>query len=102
MTTILFVLQIILVLLLVGAVLIQQTGADSLGGLSGGGHNMLSQRSTSDALSKTTILLSVLFLLNCLAIAKSMQTTPNTHHSIAQEILEKSKSQELDAPEVKD
>jgi preprotein translocase subunit SecG len=56
----------------------QKTGGDSLAGLSGSGHNFLSNKSASNIFSKATIILAVAFMINSLLIAKNIthQTKP--------------------------
>jgi preprotein translocase subunit SecG len=70
MATILFIVQIFIVIALVGAILLQKTGSDGLSGLSGGGHNAISSRASSTAFTKVTAFLAALFIINSLALAK--------------------------------
>lgn len=70
MITILLTIQIFIVLFLIAVILLQKTGTDSLAGLSGGGHGMLSSRTASNVFSKATIGLAIAFMLNSLIIAK--------------------------------
>ena len=70
MATALFILQICIVLCLVGVILLQKTGSDGLSGLSGGGHNFLSNKVAGGAFSKLTMFLATAFMLNSLALAK--------------------------------
>lgn len=70
MVGVLLAIQVVIVVALVAFVLLQKTSADSLAGLAGGGNSILSARSTSGFLSKATAILAVCFFINCIAIAK--------------------------------
>lgn len=70
MVSVLLAIQVILVVALVIFVLLQKTSADSLAGLSGGGNNIFSARSTSGFLTKVTAILAICFFVNCVVIAK--------------------------------
>jgi preprotein translocase subunit SecG len=70
MTTLLLVLQVFIVLLLILVIMLQKTGTDSLAGLAGGGHGVLSSRTTSNMFSKVTVILAIAFIVNSLIIAK--------------------------------
>ena len=70
MTTILLFVQVFIVIGLIGVILLQKTGGDSLAGLSGGGNGLLSSKSTANVFSKITIYLSIAFIINSLLIAK--------------------------------
>ena len=68
----LLVFQIILAVLMVILVLIQKSDGDSLSGLgsgSGGLNSAISGRSTMSILSKITMTLATLFMINCLVLA---------------------------------
>lgn len=70
MTTLLLILQVFIVLLLIVIILLQKTGTDSLAGLAGGGHSVLSSRTASNMFSKVTVILAAAFIINSLIIAK--------------------------------
>lgn len=70
MTTLLLILQIFIVVFLIGIILIQKTGADSLSGLSGSGNSLVSSRTSSNIFTKITIILTIAFMVNSMAIAK--------------------------------
>lgn len=70
MTTILLFIQVFIVIGLIGAILLQKTGSDSLAGLSGGGNGLLSSKSTANVFSKVTVYLAIAFVVNSLLIAK--------------------------------
>lgn len=69
-TTLLLIIQIFIVVLLVAVILTQKTSADSIAGLSGGGNNIFSSRTTSNIFSKATVILALAFVCNSLLIAK--------------------------------
>lgn len=70
MTTLLLILQIFIVVCLIGIILIQKTGSDSLSGLSGSGNSLISSRTSSNIFTKITIILTIAFMINSLVIAK--------------------------------
>lgn len=72
MQEILIIVQCIIVLLLIAVIFLQKTSADSLSGLSGGGHNTFGHKmaSSSDIFSKAAVVLTTLFLINSLILAK--------------------------------
>ncbi len=84
----LLVFQIILAVLMVILVLIQKSDGDSLSGLgsgSGGLNSAISGRSTMSILSKITMSLATLFMINCLVLAS---LTKNKSSSISKELNE--------------
>ncbi len=84
----LLVFQIILAVLMVILVLIQKSDGDSLSGLgsgSGGLNSAISGRSTMSILSKITMTLATLFMINCLVLAS---LTKNKSSSISKELNE--------------
>lgn len=84
----LLVFQIILAVLMVILVLIQKSDGDSLSGLgsgSGGLNSAVSGRSAMSILSKITMTLATLFMINCLVLAS---LTKNKSNSISKELNE--------------
>ena len=82
----LLVLQIIIAVLMVILVLIQKSDGDSLSGLgsgSGGLNSAISGRSSMSILSKTTMFLVALFMINCLILAS---ITKKKSNSISKEL----------------
>lgn len=84
--------------------MLQKTGADSLAGLSGGGHNAFSSKSTSNALSKITIVLALCFIVNSVVIAKVINNSHAGQRSIVDSITAEQQStpaapKKLEAPE---
>ncbi len=84
----LLVFQIILAVLMVILVLIQKSDGDSLSGLgsgSGGLNSAISGRSTMSILSKITMSMATLFMINCLVLAS---LTKNKSSTISKELNE--------------
>lgn len=89
MESILLVVQIIVALLLVTVILLQNSSADSLKGLGGGSNmNVVSQSTTSNFLTKTTIFLAIVFMVNSLVLA-NISSKHNRHASIVEKIKHK-------------
>jgi preprotein translocase subunit SecG len=90
----LLVFQIILAVLMVILVLIQKSDGDSLSGLgsgSGGLNSAISGRSAMSILSKITMSIATLFMINCLVLAS---LTKNKSNSISKELNEVIKENE--------
>ena len=84
----LLVFQIILAILMIALVLVQKSDGDSLSGLgsgSGGLNSAISGRSAMSILSKITMSLATLFMINCLVLAS---LTKNKSNSISKELNE--------------
>lgn len=84
----LLVFQIILAILMIALVLVQKSDGDSLSGLgsgSGGLNSAISGRSAMSILSKITMSLATLFMINCLVLASM---TKNKSNSISKELNE--------------
>jgi len=72
MIDILLVVHMVIAALLIVVILMQKTGSDSLGGLSGGGgggSGLVSARSAANFLTRTTIVLAALFMINAIILA---------------------------------
>lgn len=68
----LLVLQVVIAVVLVALVLLQKSDGDSLSGISSGSSNpaaAISKRTSASILSKTTMFLIAVFMLNCLILA---------------------------------
>ncbi|WPY01011.1 Preprotein translocase subunit SecG [Candidatus Trichorickettsia mobilis] len=71
MSILLFV-HVIIAVLLITVILLQQTGTDGLSGIggSGGGNmGMVTARSAANFLTRTTIILAILFFINAIILA---------------------------------
>lgn len=69
MYTVLLVAHTFVVLFLIGVILLQRPEGDGLGGLGGGGGNLLSGRAAGNVLTRTTAILATLFILLSLSLA---------------------------------
>ena len=79
MFEILLVIQIVVSFLLIGVILLQRTGSDSLSALSGGGNTgVVSARAAANFLTRTTIILSALFIINSIVLA-NLSTKSSAH-----------------------
>ncbi len=68
----LLVLQVIVAVVLIILVLLQKSDGDSLSGIGGGSgglNSAISRRSAANILSKSTMVLIAVFMLNCLILA---------------------------------
>lgn len=68
----LLILQVVIAVAIIFLVLIQKSDGDSLSGIGGGNGGMnsaVSARSSANFLTKLTMTLSALFMLNCLVLA---------------------------------
>lgn len=64
------ILQICIIALMVLVVLFQKSGTDSLAGLSGGGHGLVSGKTSTTLITKLTFFLAIAFMINSLLLAK--------------------------------
>ncbi len=70
---ILLIFQVVIALILILSILIQKSSSDSLGGIGGGSGGLnsgISARATASALTKFTMILIVLFMINSLILAR--------------------------------
>lgn len=68
----LLVMQIIIALVMIILVLVQKSDGDSLGGIGGGSgglNSVMSSKSSANFLTKATMILAAIFMLNCLVLA---------------------------------
>lgn len=107
-STLLFV-HLIIAILLIIVILLQRTSADGLSGI-GGGNNMglVSGRSAANFMTKTTIILAILFFSNALVLANlSSKPSDDLTKKMETEILSdedesESKTEEADLSKVKE
>jgi preprotein translocase subunit SecG len=100
MLEILLIVQIVISLLLIGVILLQRTGADSLSGLSGGGNTgVVSARAAANFLTRTTVILASLFILNSIVLANLSSKTHSD--SIEKKIEQEAAKPSEPTPEVK-
>jgi preprotein translocase subunit SecG len=107
--TIFFVLQIIIAVLLIVLIIIQKTSDDSLSGIGGGlGNNgIMSKKAVSNLLTKGTMILVGLFMLNCLFLGAIITRTSKSgtseidnyiNQNIKTDIQNKSGSKDIQIP----
>ena len=84
--TLLFV-HLVIAILLVLVILLQKTSTDGLSGMGGGGNNMgvVSGRAAATFLTRTTIVLGIVFFANAIILAN---LSSKSHSSIAEKIEE--------------
>jgi preprotein translocase subunit SecG len=66
--TVLFVIQIFVVVMMIGVILMQKTTSDGLMAGSGSPDSFLSGRSSANVLTKTTAILATIFIINSLVM----------------------------------
>lgn len=106
----LLILQIVIALVMIVLVLIQKSDGDSLGGIGGGSGGMgavISGKATANALSKATMILVAIFMVNCLVLASISGGKNDRTASEFEEIVKeqeakpsKSKKKSISAPSV--
>ncbi|MGC0371498.1 MAG: hypothetical protein DGJ47_000187 [Rickettsiaceae bacterium] len=83
--TLLFI-HLVLAILLITAILLQKTSTDGLSGIgggSGGGMGIVSSNTAASFLSRTTVVLAVLFFVNAIILAN---LSTKTHTSVDKKI----------------
>ncbi len=89
MEQVLLVIQVLLAIALIIMVLIQRSDTDGFG-LSGGGNNLLSGRTTANVMTRTTAIIAALFIINSLGL--SIIAAQGKSRSIIETIEEESKA----------
>lgn len=81
----LLVLQTIISVAMIGVILLQRNSGDGLSGLGGGGSSnaLLSGRSTANIMTRTTAILAILFMSNCLLMATLAARKANVTYKFA-------------------
>lgn len=79
MMNILLFVHIVIAILLIIVILMQKTGNDGLSGIGGGGNmGLVAGRTIANFLTKTTMLLAALFIINAIILANlSSRKTPD-------------------------
>jgi len=84
MNILLFV-HIVIAVLLIIVILMQKTGTDGLSGIGGGGGGVVTGRTVANFLTKTTVILATLFIINALVLANlSSRKNPEITKKIEQ------------------
>lgn len=87
----LLILQVVLALILIVLVLIQKSDGDSLSGIGGGSgglNSVISRKTSASALSKITMTLSGIFMLNCLILASISNSSNKAVKADLEKIIE--------------
>lgn len=87
----LLILQVVLAAVLIILVLLQKSDGDSLSGIgsgSGGLNSVMSSKASASALSKATMILIGLFMLNCLVLASLSNASSKAIESDLNKVIE--------------
>lgn len=99
----LLVLQIVIAVVMIILVLLQKSDGDSLGGIGGGSGglgNAISSKASANFLSKTTMILVAIFMLNCLILASISNSKQKEVSSKLEQVIEEEQGK-IKVPEVK-
>ncbi len=91
----LLVLQVIVAVVMVFLVLLQKSDGDSLSGIGGGSGGLgsaISSKATANALSKITMILAALFMLNCLILASLSNASNNALKNDLEKVIQEQES----------
>lgn len=91
----LLILQVIIAVILIILVLLQKSDGDSLGGISGGSgglNSVISSKASANILSKTTMILIAVFMLNCLILATLSNSQNKAVKSELEQIIQEQES----------
>jgi preprotein translocase subunit SecG len=97
----LLVLQVIIAVVMIILVLLQKSDGDSLSGIGGGSGGLsagISSKATANILSKITMVLIGIFMLNCLILAAMSNATNKKIKSELEEVVKEQEAQNPDAP----
>ncbi|MDX2083072.1 MAG: preprotein translocase subunit SecG [Rickettsiales bacterium] len=97
----LLILQVIIAFLMIILVLLQKSDGDSLGGIGGGSgglNSVMSRKTSANILTKITMVLIGIFMLNCLVLASLSNASRN---SIKKELEKTIQEQENSATPIK-
>jgi preprotein translocase subunit SecG len=100
----LLIFQIVIAVLMIGLVLLQKSDGDSLGGIgggSGGASAVMSSKASANFLSKTTMVLVAIFMLNCLILAAISNADKKEIASELDKVIKEQESKGIKAPDVK-
>jgi preprotein translocase subunit SecG len=86
----LLVLQTIISISMIGVILLQRNAGDGLSGLGGGGsgNSLLSGRSSANVMTRTTSILAVLFMVNCLVMGTLAARNANISYKFVPKVTE--------------
>jgi preprotein translocase subunit SecG len=89
MLDILLVVQVVVAILLIIVILLQKSGSDGISGLSGGGSGggLVTARTAANFLTRTTVVLAAIFMVNAIALA-NLSGKKHTHNNIGKQLEE--------------
>ncbi len=96
----LLILQVVVAVVMILLVLLQKSDGDSLSGIGGGSgglNSAISSKATANALSKATMILVGIFMLNCLILASLSNASNNAVKDDLNKVIQE---QESSAPSV--
>ena len=96
----LLILQVIIAVVLVVLVLLQKSDGDSLSGIGGGSgglNSVISSKASASILSKTTMILIGIFMLNCLVLASLSNASNKAIEKDLDKIIQQQESSETPA-----
>ncbi len=99
----LLILQVIIAFVLVILVLLQKSDGDSLSGIgggSGGANSVISSKASANILSKTTMILVAIFMLNCLILASLSNSKSKEIQSDLEKIVKEEQAKNPSVPTV--
>lgn len=90
--------HLIVALLLVAVILLQKTSTDGLSGIGSGGNNMgiMSGRSAANFLTRTTIILAIVFFVNAIILANLSTQKYNDFVTKLEKVEQKEKNQKVE------
>jgi len=97
----LLVLQVVIAVVMIILVLLQKSDGDSLGGIGGGSGGMgsiISSKASANILSKTTMILVAVFMVNCLILASLSNASRKQTAAELDKIIEQQESQKQAEP----
>lgn len=98
----LLIFQVVIALVMIILVLIQKSDGDSLGGIGGSGglNSVMSSKSSANFLTKTTMILAGVFMLNCLVLALISSKINNSSKLEVDKIIEQKNQEEIPASDL--
>lgn len=99
----LLVLQVVVAVVMVLLVLLQKSDGDSLSGIGGGSgglNSAISSKATANVLSKATMILVGIFMLNCLILASLSNASNNAVKEDLEKVIQEQESSPAAAPTV--
>lgn len=98
----LLILQVIIAVVMIILVLLQKSDGDSLGGIGGGSgglNSAISSKGAANFLSKTTMILIGIFMLNCLVLGAISKSSNKKIAGELEQVIEEENSNQQQAPQ---